>query len=260
MPAAPTVIPATSGSVFGRGWRMRSPSTTPVHAQIADRLAQRITSGQLPVGARLPAERDLAETLGVSRMTVRQALAAVEQRGLLDRGVGRGTFVARPKVAYDRSRVRGFTEQVEEVGLEAGARVVSAKVERAGRALAAALEIDPEDRVTRVRRVRSGGDVPLTLEEFWVAEARAPGLVDADLGGSLYALLEERYDCPPASATESLEPVLAREHEAELLAVEVGSPLMRVERIARDRDGVPVEYAVDLHRGDRARFIIEVNP
>ena len=256
MPSAPTASPPRPASAFGRGWRVRPQAGTPVHAQIADRLGERISAGRLPVGTRLPAERELAETLGVSRMTVRQALAAVEQRGLLDRGVGRGTFVARPKVAHDRSRVAGFTEQLERAGLRARARVVAAAVEPAGEEVAEALGIEPGAPVTHVRRVRSDGRTPLTLEDFWVPEALAPALAGAELTGSLYTLLATRYSCGPVAATESLEPVLARDHEADLLGVPAGSPLMRVERVARDEDGIPVEYACDLHRGDRARFVI----
>ncbi|MCW3009587.1 MAG: transcriptional regulator, GntR family with sensor domain protein, partial [Solirubrobacterales bacterium] len=71
----------------------------PAWAQIEEDLARRIE--RLDVGSRLPPERDLAGELGVSRSTVRQALGALAGRGLVERGVGRGTFVARPKVELD---------------------------------------------------------------------------------------------------------------------------------------------------------------
>jgi len=245
--------------LFGARWRLRTGSgRIPAYAQIEDRIAERIVSGGLEVGRRLPAERDLAEALGISRTTVRQAFTALQQRGLIERGVGRGTFVAAPKVAHDRTRVAGFTEQLDRAGVEPSAEVIHAAVEAADEGVAAALALDPGARVTHVRRVRSGAGVPLTLETFWVPETIAPDLHEADLTGSLYTLLGARYAAAPVSSVESLEPVLAHDHEAALLEVPEGSPLMRVERIARNAAGVPVEYARDLHRGDRARFVVEV--
>ena len=95
--------------------------------QIEEQLADRIESGHLAPGERLPAERDLAPRCSVSRMTVRQALASLAARGLVERGVGRGTFVREaPRIVHDLTRVAGFTEEVERQGLEAGARIVAA--------------------------------------------------------------------------------------------------------------------------------------
>jgi len=251
----PTV---SAGRLFGPRWRLRTgPGQPPAYAQIEDRIGERIASATVAAGDRLPAERELADALQVSRTTVRQALVSLHQRGLVERGVGRGTFVAQPKVAHDRTRLAGFTEQLDRVGLEPGADVVHAATEEAGDAVATALDLAPGDWVTHVRRVRHGGGLPLTLESFWVPVAVAPKLADGDLTGSLYTLLATSYEAGPVSSVESLEPVLARSHEAALLRIPEGSPLMRVERIARTAAGVPVEYARDLHRGDRARFVIE---
>src|SRR6185312_9296049 len=78
-----------------------------------------IRRGRLSAGDRLAPERELAESLGVSRMTVRQAYEGLERRGLIERGVGRGTFVSAPKLDLDhRSQVAGFSEQMAAAGLE----------------------------------------------------------------------------------------------------------------------------------------------
>jgi GntR family transcriptional regulator len=230
----------------------------PAWVQIEEELAARIGSGELAVGERLEPERDLARRMSVSRMTVRQALASLSARGLIERGVGRGTFVARPKVEHDHVTVAGFTEQMERAGLRPGARVLSAQEEPAPPGVARALQMPPDGRAAHVRRLRFGGRVPLTLEDTWIPSDRFPGLVDLDLRGSLYALMRDLYQHEPVRAVERLEPVLARTHEARELDVPPRSALMRVERTAFDASGMPVEYARDLHRGDRASFVVSV--
>jgi GntR family transcriptional regulator len=108
--------------------RLHRDSQVPVWAQIEDALAARIARGELQVGDRLPAERELAEQLTVSRGTIRQALDALAARGLVERGVGRGTFVAAGKVELRLQDVAGFTAQMARAGLVASARVLHAAV------------------------------------------------------------------------------------------------------------------------------------
>ncbi|TML06664.1 MAG: phosphonate metabolism transcriptional regulator PhnF [Actinobacteria bacterium] len=229
----------------------------PKWAQIEDALAARIGGGELRVGDRLPAERELCDQWRVSRGTIRQAMQALEARGLVERGVGRGTFVAAGKVEVRLSDVAGFTEQMARAGVQAHARVLRAGVSTAPEQVAAALELDAGAPVVRIERLRLAGKLPLTLEDSWIPSARFPGIEELDLRGSIYALMRDLYGHAPVRVVESLEPVVAQRHSAELLGVATGSALMLVERTAFDADGVAVEYAHDLHRGDRARFVVE---
>jgi GntR family transcriptional regulator len=253
--------PSLETRVFGGRWSVAERSPKPAWVQIEEQLADRIESGHLATGERLPPERDLAWALSVSRMTVRQALASLAARGLVERGVGRGTFVrGADKVVHDLTRVAGFTEEVERQGLEAGARILGAGQSPAPDRVADALGIEPRAPVVRLERVRLAGERPTTLEDTWVPAERFPGLLAHDLSGSLYALMREHYDLEPISATECLEPVPARSQEAAALDVAEGSPLMLVERIAYAQDGTPVEFAHDRHRRDHARFVVRVVP
>jgi GntR family transcriptional regulator len=240
-----------------RGGR-RGNGAVPAWVRIEELLMERIESGAPPVGERLPSERELAEDFGVSRMTVRQALGALEARGLIERGVGRGTFVRAVKVDHDLTRVAGFSELVERQGLVPGARLITVEDTVPPGAVAAALELQEGQLAVRVRRVRLGSGVPLGLEDSWLPSSRFPDLHRHDLAGSLYTLMREKYGLEPAQATERFEPVLARPHEARALDIQTGAPLMLIERTAATDDGVPVEYARDRYRGDRARFTIQV--
>ncbi len=239
-------------------WHVAHETGIPAHAQIATRIAELITSGELVVGERLPAERVLADRIGVSRMTLRHALASLEARGLIERGVGRGTFVAQPKLDYAHTRMAGLSERLRRSGLEPGARLVSCHERAAPLGVAAALSLADDERVVCLERVRLGDQEVITLEESWLPASRVPGLCDRDLTGSLYTLLGTEYGAEPVRAVERLEPVLATAREAEALDVREGSPLMLVERIAYIADGTPIEFARDRHRGDRARFVLEI--
>jgi GntR family transcriptional regulator len=229
----------------------------PLWAQIETSLRARISSGELGPGERLPAERDLARVLGVSRMTVRQALGALAEAGLVERGVGRGTFVSSVgKVVHDLRRVTGFTEAVERQGLRAGARILEARERQPPARVAAALGLRASGSAFRIRRLRSAGGRALVLEDSWLPAFRLPGLLEHDLTGSVYAILRDAYRLAPVEAIERLEPVAASAQEARALGVEPGAPLMQVERVARTAEGITVEYARDRHRGDRARFLV----
>jgi len=242
--------------VFGRRWRLRPAAEMAVYAQIEEQIADRIAVGELPAGARIPSERELATGLGVSRATVRQALASLAERGLVERGIGRGTFVARTKLDHDLSRVTGLTERLERQGLRAGARVRAIALAAPPGPVADALAVEGDSSAWRLERVRLAAEVPVALEDSWLPAERFPDLDTHDLTESLYDLLERAYDARPVRAVERLEPVAAGEAHARALRIAPGSPLMLVERVAFAADGGAVEFARDRYRGDRARFVV----
>jgi DNA-binding GntR family transcriptional regulator len=236
---------------------VRGPGGT-IHAQIEEWLADAITAGRVAPGHRIPAEHELAAWLGVSRMTLRHALASLARRGLVTRAVGRsgGTFVAARKLEQDRTSLAGFSEQLRRHGMVAGARVLTAAQRPAGPAAAAALGLADGSQVVEVRRVRLGDGVPIAVEHSQFPAALVPGLLRCRLDGSLYELLERKYGQRPYRARESLEPVIAGGREAEALEIREGAPLLQVERVAYTQDGQPVEFARDLFRGDRTRVVM----
>jgi len=231
----------------------------PLHAQITSQIADAIRAGRLQPGARLPAERDLSEALGVSRMTVRQALGALEREGLVRRVVGRsgGTFVREPKVERHPASTAGLSAELRRQGLAAGAEVISAGIEPARPRTSAALRLEPGEPVAVVVRLRLAAGKPLALERSSLPARLYPGIQDLDLGGSLYELMHEVYGRRPARAVERLETVPARLSDARRLGLRPGAPLLLVERIAYGADGTPLEFARDRFRGDRTRIVIE---
>src|SRR5215212_10462482 len=228
------------------------------YVQIEEELAERIRTGMLRPGDRIPPERELAEQMQVSRMTVRQALGRLADRGLLVRERGRGTFVSEPKLIQSLSRLNGFYDQMVSQGILPSSRLLSGEQVLASAAVAQVLDLRIAEPLYKVVRLRLGGGVPLALETSFFPARLVPGLLDYDLERhSIYRLMD-RYDARPVRATQSLEPVPARDQEADALEVPAGSPLMLVERIAWDTQDRPVEYAKDIYRGDRSRFVAEL--
>ncbi len=232
------------------------------YQQIAESVESAIVSGRLAPGHRLPPERELATALGVGRDTLRQALLELQRHGLLTRTVGRygGTRVAAPKVdvraAGDDNAFGGFSDQLRQQNIEGGSRVLVSRGREASPAMAAALDIEPGAPVHELHRIRYANGQPVALERTSYPAERFPGLLDQPLDGSMYEVLRTVYDRHPVRAVEYLEPILAGPDEVESLLVDKGAPLLYVERVAYDSDGVPLEFSRDVFRGDRTRLVV----
>ncbi|MFY9915997.1 MAG: GntR family transcriptional regulator [Nocardioidaceae bacterium] len=238
---------------------LSSSTGPPAHVQIEQWLMSLIDGAVLLAGDKLPKEKDLAAALGVSRMTLRQSLGSLEARGVVERIPGRqgGTFIRQPRIECDITGLAGFTEQLRQGHVRASARVISSTVVPASRAVAKALELPVEADVYEIVRVRSANREPVALERSYLPAELFPGLLEKRLTGSLYARMRRDYGLAPQAATEFLEPFIATDRVAALLAVEAGSPLLLIERTARTTSGQPVEYARDLFRSDKIRVSVQ---
>jgi GntR family transcriptional regulator len=232
-------------------------SPVPLYHQLAEAIRERVRLGALPPGDRLPPERELAEKVGISRMTARQAVAELARDGALDVRHGVGTFVAAPKLTYDALHLLGFTEETLRLGGTAATRVLSQAVAPPPAPVAARLDLDPAEPAVEIVRLRSVGGEPLLLETSWVPRAACPGLEGEDLARrSLYDLLEGRYGHRLGEARQTVEATTAGDGDAPLLGVAVGSPVLLVEGVALTERGRPIEAFTAIYRADRVRFAL----
>lgn len=221
------------------------------------RLKQQLVelTATLPAGSPLPPERTLAERYGTSRTTVRQALAELVVEGRLHRIQGKGTFVAKPKVAQKLQLV-SYTEDMRHHGLRPETRILDIGYAAADERLAGLLGLSRGDRTLRVHRLRLADGEPMSIDTSHLPAHRFPGLRrELPRHRSLYETLATAYGIHLAEAEETIETVLASPEEARLLGVDVGSPLLLLSRHAFDDDGEPVEWAQSLYRGDRYKFV-----
>jgi len=234
----------------------------PAYRRVGGLLAARIRSGELAHGARVPSERELAIEQGISRMTARAAVDLLARRGLVERKERSGVFVARPKIEQSLDTVAGFSDQLESRGVVPGAQVLQARTvqsdELGDAEVVSRMWLSKGDRVHVVVRVRTGDGEPLVLEENYLPERLLPGLLGEDLTGGLYALMGERYGLFPARSRQELEPTVLDPGAAAALGANPDAPALRVTRVAWDAQGRPIEFARDLHRGDRLLFVSEV--
>jgi len=240
--------------------RIDRASAVPCYHQLKDSLKDNIVSGAWPPGTTLPSETHICEAFGVSRITVRQALAELELEGLVRRERGRGTFVAEPKI---RERIvghlTGFYEDMTAQGLEPQTRVLNKSIIEAPPWLAETLEVMPGVPLIRIERLRMISREPVLLSVTHIPEAICTNLASEDLEKqSLYALLEKRYGVQIARGRRVIEAIAASENDASLLGVAGGTPLVLIKSITYLSDGRPVEYYEAKHRGDRTRFEVEV--
>jgi GntR family transcriptional regulator len=214
----------------------------------------------LEVGQPIPAERQLAVDLAVSRLTVRAALDELVRDGYLDRRHGSGTYVTEPKIAQPLT-LTSFSDDMRRRGMKPGSRTLELISTVAGARLAHRLGVSPEARLIRVKRLRLADSQPMAMEVLHVPESLVPGLTRADFEDhSFYELLRERYGITIASGSQSIEPTVTSEEESEVLGVPLHTPAFLFERTTVSESGRIVEFVRSIYRGDRYRLVADLVP
>jgi GntR family transcriptional regulator len=235
-------------------------SPIPYYVQVKQALHEYIENGDQQPGDQLPGEPELCRLFDVSRTVIRQALKEMEYEGLILREKGRGTFVAEPKINESLfQELTGFYQDMVERGHIPVTEVLRQETIPASQKVAARLHIEPGAPVIVIDRLRFVQGEPIVLVTTYLPYALCPVVLGADLSAqSLYALLEKQCGLVISNGHRTLEAVPANEYEAGLLEIEKGSPLMMLDSVSYLEDGTPIEYYHALHRGDRARFEVEL--
>lgn len=226
------------------------PHSGPRHLAIAEALRAEIRSGELPPGTPLPSEARLTARFGVSRGTVRQALASLRSEGLIAGGRGRVPRVRRTGQAQNFEQFMSFTSWARQIGREPSARTLELTRHPSDAGVAELLELEPGTPVFSYRRLRLLDGEPVLVERATMREAVGRLLLDIDMdGGSVYEQLE-RLGVAMDEAQHTIAAVAASATDAELLEVPRRSPLLEVRRRVLDPDGIPFEWSSDRYRAD----------
>lgn len=229
----------------------------PLYAQLFETMLDRIATGDLAPGAMLPSESDLGREHGVSQGTARKALTMLEQEGVVERRQGRGTFVVARTPESSRFR---FLRLRSLEGANDEPELVSETVRRRKSTAAERKLLDgAPEAVFEIERVRSLAGRNVLYERASVPAAHFPGLADrAPLPNALYVFYQHAYACGVARAEERLRAIAASEKVAEIFGLEVGAPVMEVERLAFDLRRRAVERRITICSTERHRYDISL--
>lgn len=235
-------------------------NSRPIYLQIRDKLLAAIETGMLLPGQKIPSARDLSEQMGVSRMTVLQALRELTQQGRLYTVAGKGTFVALPeKLEPNLRTVWGFTETFDTAQMRPSSRLINLDTIPADARAAAALQTAEGSPLIRIARLRLLNDQPVGLETTHLVQASFSELTEYDWNKeSLYVILRNRYGLELVGGCNYIEAVAAPDDVAHLLALPKHAPVLATERVAYTANLRPIELVFSYYRGDRMRMKVEM--
>ncbi|HZA32303.1 MAG TPA: GntR family transcriptional regulator [Propionibacteriaceae bacterium] len=242
----------SGGYVFERP--MGATTTKRVHVRS---ILEQLIDAELSPGDAIPSERALVQRLGVSRVTVRQAIADLVETGALERVHGKGTYVTGPQVD-SRLHLTSFSREMRDRGLSPASVVLSATEQPADEGVAQALRLRPGRPVICVKRLRTAEGAPMAYEVGYYPSALFPGLLQRELG-SLYDVFASDYGVVATSGEQTVRAESADAHLARLLGIAKRAPLLVQERITRAAERV-IELSSSWYRADRYRIHMAVTP
>ena len=224
----------------------------PKHVELREKLRSKFQ--RMATNSLIPSARDLAKTYKVSAMTVRQALVALQQEGLIHSVPGLGTFVSDHKMSKKLTFV-SFSQEVTERGMKPSSMIVSAiKTTVKDQAIADSLNISLGEGVYKIERVRFADKIPMALEESYVSSDLIPGLLDQNLAESLYDIFKNTYEKAVTRAECVVSPMNLSKRQADLLDTAVKSAALNFIVVAYDSRGRVLERCSSIKRGDRYDF------
>lgn len=234
-----------------------------LYLAIQKEIEKRITSGEFKPGDKLASEYELAKTYAVSRMTLREALRALEEEGLLSKKHGVGTFVKttsrRIKSILDVNY--GVTEMIRNMGFRPGTKEIKMAEVLADSHMVKALNISEGAKVLTIERVRTADKIPVVYSQDMIPASVLSDTNDINaLGESVYDFLETTCHIVLSSSIARLYPTTADRKIAAKLNIKINSPLFHLEQVDTDQVGKPVVYSKEYFVSDYFDFVIYRRP
>ena len=228
------------------------------YAEITADLRARIAAGTLAPGGALESEAALGRRYAASRVTIRRALSALREEGLLVSRKGAGWFVAADPVRQDLGRMATIEGALTEAGITPSRRVLAFGFEKAPLDVGSALGLSRDAEVLRVQRLNLAAGEPFAVVTVWVPAEHGARLSRDDVERATF------YDVLPlrgvalGGASQTISAAAADREDARLLGVPLGSPLLACRRTTRDAAGKPVLFSEHRYPGHRTLFEVEI--
>ncbi len=223
----------------------------PKYRRLFETITQCVTRGVVGPGELIPSERELAEKLGISRVTVRKAFAVLLEDGVLERRHGAGTFVAK-SIEKSLFSISSFSEDMVKYRLTPRSKTVEVKRLAPDAHLDLIFGLGAGQEVVQIQRVRFANDLAIAYEVVLVPESVLP---DADnIGESLYQDMAQA-GCRPSSAVQRIKAISANKAQAAMLDIPLHAAILHIERHGVIADGRVVEYTNSYYRADSYVFV-----
>jgi GntR family transcriptional regulator len=230
----------------------------PLYYQLETVLRQNISSGKWRIGDQLPTESELGTEYGVSRITVRQALASLEGDGLVRREAGRGTFVKEVPKFTGTVKLEGSLDDFISIVKTTSAKVLSIEKIQATPEEAELLNLETGAPIIRCVRVRSHRNQPYSLVVNDIPYHLGKSLSKVDWSGPISDILQQKLGILMGDARQSIRASLADVQTARTLGIRVGAPLLSVDRIVYSEEGQPVDRVLTHYRSDMFSFTVHL--
>lgn len=228
----------------------------PLYMQLREVIRCKIEAGEYAPCTALPSENELADEFATNRQTVRNAIDALVNEGLLRRVAGKGVYVLGKKMERDLEVLQGFTQTMLERNVTPSIKVVKKALRKAGEKYGLMFGIKPEDDIFYIKRLCYGDSEPISLEEIYVPKNLVPKISGIDL--SVFSLYEvyELYGINLERARQTLDLVHMEQNDARMLGINAELPVMLFECTSYDDKGRIIEFSRSYTRGDKCRFSV----
>jgi len=227
------------------------------YIQLQRQIEKAIADGKLPPGIPLPPEREIAKLTGLSRVTVRKAIAPLVKSGLVEQKQGSGSLIAEPvqRVEQSLSRLTSFTEDMQFRGIKTTSRWLNRAISAPSPEEIMNLAISTSETVSRIDRLRFANDIPMAIERATLPNSILKDPLSVEI--SLYETLE-KVGKKPVRAIQHLKATNIKKEDAILLKCDEGTACLNVTRLSFLRSGEVVEFTKSVYRGDAYDFVAEL--
>lgn len=235
----------------------------PLYAQLKEKIISDINNETLKYGDKIETEQEIMKKYNLSRITVRRAISELVAEGYLVKKQGKGTFVIKNKIerkiinASDSLKIMSFTKELKENNIKASSKIIELKIVPGIEEFNQKLGLAKNSKLIFMKRVRYANDSPMTIEENYFAYDKFKGLLEEKIEGSLYELLEKKYNViPTRSSRQEIEIVKSDEEQSKLLNVPTFEPLFYFSGVTYDENDIPIHIAKRYIIGSKYKFIV----
>jgi GntR family transcriptional regulator len=239
-----------------KGFKDRS---IPLYYQLENILREKISSGEYRSGDSLPTEDQLVHSYRVSRITVRQALSALEHDGLISRKRGRGSFVTGKPISVEPMKLTGMIEDIIAMGIKTKTKIIDFGFVHPPKRVTESLKLDEDTKVLRIERIRLVKGCPIIYSLNYIPPDLGSKIEMKDITFQpLINILERKCKVEIGRGNQIIEATVADSRIASYLDIMTGAPLLKIERTVLDIKGRPVNYASVLYRSDKYHYSVDL--